>query len=223
MLDIRLVREEPEAVVRGLAVRGVEAGEAQLERILALDVERRDAIGQANDLRASRNEVSKRIGEIKREGGDADALIAEMRDVGESIDQLGERVESIETEINTWLMATPNVPLDEVQAGGEDCNVVLSEWGEAPTFDFDPKPHWELGESLGILDLERGSKLSGSGFPVLAGAGAQLQRALINWMLDLHTTEHGYEELRVPYLVNRDTMTGTGQLPKFEEDVSTLR
>ncbi len=220
MLDIRLVREDPGAVVRGLVVRGVEEGEAQaqLERIKLLDTERRDAISRANDLRATRNEVSKQIGELKRSGKDAESLILEMRDVGQNIDQLGERVEGIEAEIVQWLMSTPNLPLDEVQPGDEDQNVLLSTWGEAPNFDFEPKPHWDLGEALGILELERGAKVSGSGFPVLRGAGARMQRALINWMLDLHTTEHGYEELRVPYLVTRETMTGTGQLPKFEDD-----
>lgn len=218
MLDIRLVREDADAVAHGLSIRGVEGGKAQLDRILEIDAERRETIGQANELRAQRNDVSKKIGELKRAGEDADGMIAEMRAVGERIDALGARVAEIEAEMEAWLMSTPNVPLDEVQAGDEDANELLSEWGSKPEFTFEPKPHWELGEALGILELERGSKLSGSGFPVLRGAGARYQRTLIDWMLDLHTEKHGYEELRVPYMVTRQTMTGTGQLPKFEEE-----
>lgn len=218
MLDIRLVREDADAVVHGLSIRGVDGGRAQVDRILQIDAERRETIGQANELRAQRNDVSKKIGELKRAGEDADGMIAEMRTVGERIDELGARVAEIEAEMEEWLISTPNVPLGEVQPGDEDANETLSVWGEKPEFSFEPKPHWELGEALGILELERGSKISGSGFPVLRGEGARLQRMLIDWMLDLHTTQHGYEELRVPYLVTRETMTGTGQLPKFEED-----
>ena len=219
MFDIRLVREDPEAVVRGLTVRGIEDAQEQVDRVLALDVERRDAITASNDLRAKRNEASKRIGELKRGGEDASGMIAEMREVGDEIDLLASRLEVIEADVDGWLMSTPNVPLSEVVPGGEDQNETLHVWGEAVTFGFDPKPHWELGEDLGMLELERGGKISGSGFPILRGRGARLQRALIDWMLNLHTQEHGYEELRVPYLVTKETMTGTGQLPKFEEDL----
>jgi len=218
VLDIRLLREDSASVVRGLLVRGIEGAAAQVEALLTLDTERREAVGRANDLRASRNDVSKRIGQLKRAGEDAESMIAEMKKVGDEIDALDARLEEIETKIDLWMMSTPNVPLPEVDPGGEDSNKILRVWGKPPEFDFEPKPHWELGKSLGILELERGSKVSGSGFPVLKGAGARLQRALINWMLDLHTARHGYEELRVPYLVTRETMTGTGQLPKFEEE-----
>ncbi len=217
MLDIRRLRHEPEAVKAALARRSRDLPPL-VDRILALDEERRAALGTVNELKAERNEVSKRIGTIKREGGDADSLISEMRAVGDRIDALDLSVRDVEAEIDTLLFSIPNTPLDEVPSGGEECNEVRSVWGEPADFDFDPLPHWEIGERLGILDLARGAKVSGSGFPVLRGAGARLQRGLINFFLDVHTAEHGYEELRVPYLVTRESMTGTGQLPKFEEE-----
>jgi len=218
MLDTRLIREDPSAVVDALSVRGMDQIAGLLERINGIDAERREAITYANELRARRNEVSKAIGEIKRDGGDADAQIAEMRAVGDEISTLEARVAEIESEIDTHLMSTPNLPLPEVHAGGEEDAEVLRVWGEPATFDFEAQAHWDLGERLGILDLARGAKVSGSGFPVLRGWGARLQRALINFMIDLHEREHGYTELRVPYLVTRETLTGTGQLPKFADE-----
>jgi seryl-tRNA synthetase len=217
MLDIRRLRHEPEAVRAALARRSPDLPEL-VDRILALDEERRAALGTVNELKAERNEVSKSIGTIKREGGDADSLIAEMRAVGDRIDALDLSVREAEAEIDALLLSIPNTPLDEVPSGGEESNEVRTTWGAPPDFDFEPLPHWEIGERLGILDLARGAKVSGSGFPVLRGAGARLQRGLINFFLDVHTGEHGYEELRVPYLVTRESMTGTGQLPKFEEE-----
>ena len=141
-----------------------------------------------------------------------------MRGLGDRITELDEAIKVNEARVEEILLSVPNLPLDEVPEGGEDANRVMAEWGEARDFGFQPRPHWELGETLGILDLPGGSKISGSGFPVLVGAGARLQRALINWFLDVHTTEHGYREVRVPYLVLRDTMAGTGQLPKFADE-----
>ncbi len=222
MLDIRLIRAEPETVRDGLSRRGIASGGETVDRILELDEGRRAAIGEANDLKARRNEVSKRIGELKRAGEDADELVAEMRDVGVRIASLDESVTEAEAEIDRILLDLPNVPLPEVPAGGEEANQVVRSWGDPPEFQFQPLPHWELGESLGILDLPAGARISGSGFPVLRGAGARLQRNLIDFMLDLHTAEHGYEEVRVPYLVNREALTGTGQLPKFEDDLYML-
>lgn len=218
MLDIRRFRHEPEAVKKALARRGAAELPAYVDEVLALDETRRAAIGEVNDLKARRNEASKQIGELKRTGGDADDIIAAMRALGDRIDELDEAVRANEARVEEILLAVPNLPLDELPDGGEACNRVEAVWGEARTFDFTPRPHWEIGESLGILDLARGSRISGSGFPVLRGAGARLQRALINWFLDVHTGEHGYEELRVPYLVTSESMRGTGQLPKFADE-----
>ena len=218
MLDLRRIREEPDAVKAGLARRDLEDPEGVVDELLRLDEERRETVSRGDELRARRNEASREIGERKREGKDASDLIEKMKGVADEIDALEERVRSAEDRIEEILLNTPNVPLDEVPEGGEEANEVLRTWGEEPSFDFEPRPHWELGEELGILDLGRGAEVSGSGFPVLRGEGARLQRALIDFMLDLHTTEHGYTELRVPYLVTRETMTGTGQLPKFEEE-----
>lgn len=217
MLDIRRLRHEPDAVKAALSKRDPELSSV-VDHVLAIDGERREALGVANDLKAERNLTSKKIGDLKRAGESSDALVAQMREVGERISDLDSRVREIDEEIRDVLLATPNAPLEEVPGGGEEQNVVVSTWGEPADFDFDPSAHWEIGERLGILDLTRGSKISGSGFPVLRGGGARLQRGLINFFLDVHTTEHGYEELRVPYLVNREAMTGTGQLPKFEDE-----
>ena len=218
MLDIRRFRHEPDEIRRALARRGDPTLTAFVDEVRTLDEDRRAALGEVNDLKAERNAVSKRVGEIKREGGDADDLIASMRAVGERITELDDVVRANEARVEEILLSVPNIPLDEVPEGGEDQNETVKTWGEAPAFDFEPRAHWEIGEALGILDLERGSKISGSGFPVLRGAGAKLQRGLINYFLDVHVTEHGYEELRVPYLVTRETMTGTGQLPKFADE-----
>ncbi|MBT4187690.1 MAG: serine--tRNA ligase, partial [Gemmatimonadales bacterium] len=217
MLDIRRLRAEPDEVKVALIKRDPDLPPL-VDRILELDEIRRDALGVVNDLKAKRNEASKRIGALKREGGDADALILKMREVGDRIAELDEKVREADEEIADLLLAIPNTPLDRVCAGGEEANEVLMTWGEPVTFDFTPLPHWELGEQLGLFDLARGSKISGSGFPVMKGLGARLQRGLINFFLDVHTTEHGYTELRVPYLVTSDSMTGTGQLPKFSEE-----
>ncbi len=218
MLDIRRFRHEPEELKRELSRRGDDALYALVDRVGTLDEERRVAIGEVNELKARRNEVSKRIGDLKRAGEPADDLIASMREVGDRITGLDETVREREAAIDDILLQVPNVPLAEVPEGGEEANVVVSTWGEPRTFGFEARPHWELGETLGILDLPRGAKISGSGFPVLRGGGARLQRGLISWFLDVHTEEHGYTELRVPYLVTRETLTGTGQLPKFADE-----
>ncbi len=196
-----------------------------VDEILALDGRRRVALSEVNDLKARRNEVSKEIGRIKREGGDADEMILEMREVGTRISEIDDEVGRAEERIQELMLLTPNLPLEEVPSGGVDQNEVVRVVGSPPEFDFEPKPHWDLGSSLGLLDLERGSKISGSGFPVLTGVGARLQRCLVDFMLDFHTQElheekgwHGYTELRVPYLVTRDTLSGTGQLPKFADE-----
>jgi len=218
MLDLKRLRSVPDEVQAALDRRGDPALDGIVERVLELDRIRRDAITEGDDLRARRNEVSRKIGELKRSGEDASETIAEMRRVGDRIQELEEVAGDREARIREILLSTPNLPLDEVQPGGEDDAELLRSWGEPVRHDFPAVPHWELGERLGILDLPAGARISGSGFPLLRGAGARLQRVLIDWMLDVHTREHGYEELRVPYLVTRDALTGTGQLPKFADD-----
>ena len=217
MLDIRRLRHETEAVKDALAKRDARLADL-VDRVLEADVTRREALGVVNDLKARRNEASKRVGELKREGGDVEALILEMREVGDRISELDASIASADEEIEALLLGIPNTPFEEVPEGDGDHNVVRACHGSPATFDFEPRPHWELGEALGILDLARGAKVSGSGFPVLLAGGARLQRGLINFFLDVHTDEHAYTEVRVPYLVTSDAMTGTGQLPKFAEE-----
>ncbi len=217
MLDIRRLRAEPEMVKAALAKRDPDL-RAEVDHILERDNERRDALTRVNELKAQRNEASKRVGELKRAGEDAEELIASTRALGDEIDALDEVVRACDEDMESTLLAVPNTPLDEVPEGGEEANVVTAEWGEARGFDFAPLPHWDLGARLGILDLEGGARIAGSGFPVLRGLGARLQRGLINFFLDVHTGEHGYTELRVPYLVTADSMRGTGQLPKFGDE-----
>ncbi len=218
MLDIRSLRHDRDAAKAALAKRGDGGYSSVVDDLLAADEERRRALAQVEELKARRNEVSREIGQLKRQGADAEERILEMRSVGKRIGELDAAVAEREERIRQLLMDLPNLPLQEVPSGGEDANVVVRQWGEMPSFSFRPRPHWEIGESLGILDLARGAKVSGSGFPVLRRKGARLQRALIDFMLDLHTREHGYEELRVPYLVTEEAMTGTGQLPKFADE-----
>ncbi len=218
MLDPKLIRNDPDTVRRGLERRGAEDLLPHVDEILELDAQRRSALNEVNDLKAERNEVSKRIGDMKKRGEDADDLIAEMRRVGDRIGDLDGRVSEAEDRIEELLLVIPNLPLDEVPEGGEDANELVRSWGEPKSYEFELKPHWDLGEALDILDLVRGAKVSGSGFPVLKGAGARLQRGLIDWMLNVHTQEHGYCEVRVPYLVTRESLTATGQLPKFADE-----
>ncbi len=218
VLDIRRIRSEPNVVKAALARRGSEGLVESVDEILALDERRRAGLSEVNDLKAERNEVSKKIGELKREGGDAEDMIVAMREVGDRISEIDGDVLEVEDRIREVLLTIPNLPMDEVPEGGVECNHVVRVVGSPAEFDFEPKPHWDLGESLGLLDLPRGTKVSGSGFPVLKGVGARLQRCLIDYMLDIHTLEHGYTELRVPYLVSRDSLTGTGQLPKFADE-----
>ncbi|HSM06169.1 MAG TPA: serine--tRNA ligase [Longimicrobiales bacterium] len=217
MLDLRRIREEPESVVRGLSRRGEDFGPV-VHEIVRLDAERRDGLTAVNDLKAERNTASKEIGERKRAGEEADDLIGAMRTLGDRISELDAAVAAAEERIDLLMLELPNVPLDEVPEGGEEANRVVGTWGAPAEFGFTPRPHWELGEALGILDLPRGARISGSGFPVLRAGGARLQRGIINYCLDRHVSRNGYEELRVPYLVTRETLTGTGQLPKFADE-----
>jgi len=218
MLDLKRVRFEAEAVKRDLAKRGNGAVAAAVDEVVNLDEQRRQLIQQVEELKARRNEASKEIARRKKAGSDADELIQEMKDVSERISQYDDRLGASEDRIHQLLLEIPNTPLAAVPAGDESANQHVRSWGEPLESADWRKPHWELGAELGLLDLERGAKLSGSGFPIYVGLGARLQRALINFMLDLHQREHGYVEVQPPYLVRSETMMGTGQLPKLADD-----
>ena len=210
MLSIDLIRKDPELVRQALLKRGVDVS---VQGILELDRRRRQVISKGDELRAHRNEVSKRIALMPEKPPD---LIEQMRQVGAEIEGLGHELAEIETKMNGLLMELPNLPHDDVLPGSSEAdNVVVRTWGEPRSFDFTPMPHWELGERLGIIDLNRGAKLAGSRFFMLAGMGAKLERSLISWMLDLHVGEHGYKEIYTPVLVKREVMEGSGNLPKF--------
>ncbi|MEW6488238.1 MAG: serine--tRNA ligase [Thermodesulfobacteriota bacterium] len=220
MLAIKWIRDNADAVRTYLKRR---RAEVDLDRILALDDRRRDLLQELEALRNRRNEISRRVGQRKREGGDAADLVAEMGGVGERIKELEASLREVEPVLDDLLLRVPNAPHASVPSGeGEGDNPVVRTWGEPRTFDFEPLPHWEVGERLGILDFERAAKISGARFVVLKGLGSRLERALIQFMLDLHTREHGYLEVLPPFLVNSRAMTGTGQLPKFAEDLFHL-
>lgn len=218
MLDIKRIRFETGAVKDALAKRADPDLTGYVDELVQLDEGRRQTIQTVEELKARRNEASKVIAERKKAGEDAESLIAEMRDVAASIGEYDAQLAAGEARIEELLLEIPNTPLPSVPAGDESANLQIRSWGE-PIEPADwRKPHWDLGAALGILDLERGAKLSGSGFPVYVGAGAALQRALINLMIDVHSKEHGYVEVQVPYLVRSETMRGTGQLPKLADD-----
>jgi seryl-tRNA synthetase len=218
MLDLNFVRDNLALVEEKLRQRGMNPAEA-LKDFGAIDTERRQAITQNEMLQARRNRASEEIAKLKKSGQDASALIQETKDLREQIQSSEKKAAESEARLRDILTALPNLPHASVPVGksAED-NVEARRWGTPPQFDFKPKPHWELGESLGVLDLERAVKLTGARFAVYWDLGARLERALANFMLDLHTREHGYTEVLPPYLVNSESMYGTGQLPKFAED-----
>jgi seryl-tRNA synthetase len=223
MLDIKLIRENPELVKQRLASRG-RGDDARIDDIAVLDVRRRTLLAEADALKAERNKVSKEIGAAKSKGQDASGPMAAMKEVGDKIAALDQLVAGIDAELQNILLVIPNLPHESVVTGKDAAdNPVVRTWSEKPAFGYTPKPHWELGEKLVILDFVRATKIAGSGFILYKGAGARLERALINLLLDLHTREHGYTEIFPPFLVNRQSMIGTGQLPKFEEDMYRLR
>jgi seryl-tRNA synthetase len=219
MLDLGFVRNNLALVEEKLRARNADPA-ALLGDFRSLDARRREAITQAEQLKARRNELSQQVGALKKSGQDATAIMDETRALKEQLDQLDSLAASLDEEMRQSLARIPNLTRDEVPAGkSEEDNVVVKSWGAIPEFDFAPKPHWELGEALGILDLERATKLSGARFSVLKGAGARLERALIQFMLNLHTEEHGYTEILPPFMVNSKSLFGTGQLPKFGDDL----
>jgi seryl-tRNA synthetase len=218
MLDLNFVRDNLALVEEKLRQRGMNPAEL-LKDFRAIDAERRQAITAAETLQARRNRASEEIAKLKKSGQDASAQIQETKELREQIQESEKKAAEQEARLREILTSLPNLPHASVPVGksAED-NVEARRWGTAPQFDFKPKPHWELGEELGVLDLERAAKLSGARFAVYWALGARLERALANFMLDLHTREHGYTEVLPPYLVNSESMYGTGQLPKFAED-----
>lgn len=217
MLDLKYLRNNFEEVKRILQYRGEDL--VALDTFEELDIKRRELIADTEKLKSKRNEVSAQVAVLKREKKDADSLIAEMRLVGDEIKGLDDELRDVESKLEVLLLSIPNIPHESVPIGeSEDDNVPIRHWGEQTKFSFEPKPHWDIATDLDIVDFERAAKVTGSRFVFYKGVGARLERALASFMLDLHTEEHGYVELMTPFMVNRASMTGTGQLPKFEED-----
>lgn len=219
MIDIRQLRQDPEGVRARLARRLDHAVDGMIDGLLALDVQRRRILARVEALKSERNKATEEVARRKRAKESADELMADLRASGDEVRALDEELRQVESALDERALEVPNVPAPECPDGDASANTVLRTWGDVPSFAFEPRPHWDLGERLGILDLPRGAKLSGSGFPVFVGLGARLVRALENFMLDLHTRDHGYVEVAVPLLLNRASLQGTGQLPKFEEDL----
>lgn len=221
MLDIKRVRENFTEIKEMLLTRNEDLG--NLDDFEDLDAKRRELIAKTEELKAERNKVSEQISVMKRNKENADEVIARMRQVGDEIKELDVQLNDVEERFKDMMMRLPNIPHESVPVGTtEDDNVEEYTWGEIPTFDFDIKAHWHLATDLKIVDFERGAKVTGSRFLFYRGLGARLERALMTFMMDLHAEEHGYEEMLPPVIVNRDSLTGTGQLPKFEEDVFKL-
>ena len=220
MLEIKFVRQNLEHIEKSLENRGETL---DLESFKQFDTKRKALLLEIEDLRHRRNVVTEQIAAMKKNKEDADDLVAEMRDVGDKIKALDYHFSENKDKINQILFGIPNIPHQSVPIGKDSSeNPVINKEGAVPDFDFEPQPHWILGEKLKIFDFEAAAKITGTRFPLYLGAGARLERALINFMLDIHTTEHGYKEILPPFIVNRDSMTGTGQLPKFEEDLFKL-
>ena len=222
MIDLRQLRQDPDGVRSRLARRLDPSVDALLEEILALDVRRRTLLSRTESLKAERNKATEEVARRKRAKEPAEDLMADLRASGEEVRILDAELRDVETALEARALEVPNPPSAECPDGDAGANAVLRSWGTVPQFAFEARPHWELGERLGILDLPRGAKLSGSGFPVFVGLGARLVRALENFMLDLHTREHGYVEVAPPLVLNRASLLGTGQLPKFEEDLYSI-
>jgi seryl-tRNA synthetase len=217
MLDIKYLRQNIDFVREKMDERGQKI---DFDRFIDLDAKRRDILRAVETLRNERNSVSKQVGELKKKKADASALIEKMSDVSTKIKEYDETLRVTEEELNAFVMIVPNVQHKSVPQGhGSEDNPVVRSWGEKSVFSFEPKQHFELGENLNILDFARGAKITGARFTVYRGAGAQLERALFNFMLDLHVEKHGYTEVLTPFIVNAESMTGTGQLPKFKEDL----
>ncbi|MEQ1851755.1 MAG: serine--tRNA ligase [Chthoniobacteraceae bacterium] len=219
MLDIRLIREQPDAVKERIATRG-DGSVEQIDAVLRCDVQRRQAETRLQHLQAERNRKSKEIGSLRAIGEDTAALQAEVRGIGEEIQRLNEEATALEIEQRDLLLGIPNLPHPQCPVGADpSANPVVREWGKKPEFAFAPKSHVDLGEKLGLFSFERATKIAGSAFVCYLGAGARLERSLINFLLDVQTKEHGYTEVHPPFLVNPEALTGTTQLPKFEDQL----
>jgi len=221
MIDPKMLREKREIVFEGLKKRGTEIN---LDKLFSADEKRRKLIQESEKMKSERNELSNEIARLRKSGTDAGDKISHLRDLGKNIEGLEQELRVVEKEWEDALLVIPNVPHESVPIGASDTeNKEVKIWGEKPSFDFAPLPHWDIGEKLDILDFKRAAKITGSRFTLYKAGGALLERALINFMLDLHTREHGYTEVLPPFMVNRDAMTGTGQLPKFEEELFKLQ
>jgi seryl-tRNA synthetase len=219
MLDLKFIRANADLIQQHLNNKGIENGAQLIQQTIELDAARREMLTQVEELKRQRNEISGQVARAKKNGESADDLMTRSREIGETIASLDTQGRDIEARLDVLLLEIPNIHHPDVPVGaGEDENVEVRKWGEPKSFDFEVKPHYELGENLGILDFERAAKISGSRFYVLKGAGAKLERALIAFMLDIHTGRHGYEEMLPPVLVRSSAMEGVGILPKFKED-----
>jgi seryl-tRNA synthetase len=217
MLDLKFIRESPDLVKRAIELK---KEKDCVDEILKLDERRRELIKKGDALKARRNDVTEEIANLKKQGKDASELIEEMRKVSDEIKKIDSELKEVESQLENLLLWVPNIPHESVPIGKDASdNVVVRTWGEIQEFDFEIKDHLTLGKKLGIIDFERGAKLTGSGFPLYIGRGATLERALINFMLDLHIQKHGYIEVFPPFLVNEASMRGTGQIPKLKEDM----
>ncbi len=220
MLDMKFIRENPDLVKKACADKN---DKADIDILLALDARRRALLTETESLRARQNQASEEIARVKKSGGDSAAAITEMKAVSQKVGEMTTLVRQVEEELNGALLRVPNIPHESVPVGPtEEHNVTIREWGQKPAFPFKPAPHWELGEKLDILDLPRGAKVAGSGFYVLKGLGAKLERALISFMLDYHVDKFGFTEILPPFLARTAAMTGTGQLPKLADDMYRL-
>ena len=217
MLDWKWVRDNREIIITALKNRNTEF---DLDELFSLDDQRRSLQQEADLLKQKRNEESKKIGFLKKEGKDTEDLMKNVQNIAEQIKIIDDKLKATEEEWKEKQLWIPNIPHETVPIGqDESCNRVVRSWGKPREFDFEPRPHWDIGEGLDILDFERGSKIAASRFTVLKGLGARLERAIMNFMLDLHTQQHGYQEIFPPFLVNQKSMTGTGQLPKFADEL----
>ena len=217
MLDIKRIRSNKEEVVEALSTR---RGDFRIEKVILLDEKRREIIADVENKKAEQNRISKQVPMMKKEGKDTTEIFAQMKELSNEIKEMDEVVNDLDEKIKELLLSIPNTPDKSIPVGEDDSeNEEMRTWGEPTKFDFEPKAHWDIGTDLGILDFEAGSKISGSRFSVFKGMGAKLERALMNFMIDLHVEKHGYKEVWVPALINRKSMFGTGQLPKFEEDM----
>ncbi len=216
MLDLKFIRENPDAVRKAVADK---REKADVDALLELDVKRREMIGKVESARAEQNKATQKIAQMKKAGEDASPAIAEMRRLSDSIKEMNDQLKEIEAQIYELQIRIPNIPDASVPVGGEQDNEVVKTWGELPEQDFQPLPHYEIAEKLGLIDFARASRMSGSFFVSYRGLGAKLERALINFMIDMHVEKHGYTEIFPPFVVKREAMFATGQLPKLEEDM----